>query len=94
LFLLVAVPEYPFFVVLTFLLSLLFASVIFSERSDAKYYSSALTTVIILFNASMGEDKDFTSAFFLRVALILSAVLYLVFALKVLDRYWPANKNK
>ena len=92
--LLVAVPEYPFFVVLTLLLSLLFATVIFSERSDAKYYSSALTTVIILFSASMGEGKDFTSAFFLRVALIISAVLYLVFALKVLDRYWPTDRKQ
>ena len=91
--LLVAVPEYPFFVVLTFFLSLIFAIVIFSGRSDAKYYSSALTTVIILFSASMGEDKDFTSTFFLRVALIIAAVLYLVVALKVLDRYWPSNKN-
>lgn len=92
--LLVAVPEYPFFVVLTFLVSLIFASVIFSQRSDAKYYSSALTSVIILFSASMGQDKDFSSAFFLRVALIVSAVLYLVIALKVLDRYWPMSKKQ
>jgi len=92
--LLVAVPEYYFFVLLTFFMSLVFASIIFSDRADAKYYSSALVAVIILFNGSMGEDKDFTSVFAMRVILMSLAGVYVIITLKVLDRYWPsANKQ-
>ncbi len=86
---LVAVPEYYFFMLLFFLVVLVFASRIFSDRPDAQYYSSALVAMIILFNGSMGEDKDFTSIFATRVILMSLAGVYVILALKVLDRYWP-----
>ncbi|MCU7835764.1 MAG: DUF2955 domain-containing protein [gamma proteobacterium symbiont of Taylorina sp.] len=91
---LVAVPEYYFFISCFFLVALIFSSLIFSTRPDAKYYSSALVAMIILFNGSMGEDKDFTSLFFARVVLMALAGVYVILALKVLDRYWPAAVKK
>ena len=87
--LLVAVPEYYFFMLVFFIFSLAFSTRIFSDRPDAKYYSSALVAMIILFNGSIGEDKDFTSLFVMRVFLMSLAGVYVIFALKVLDRYWP-----
>lgn len=92
--LLVAVPEYYFFVLLTFLVSLVFATVIFSDRSDAQYYPSAFIGMIILFNGSMGDDKDFSSVFFMRVMLISLAGIYVIMALKMLDRYWPSGGQR
>ena len=89
--LLVAVPEYHMFMLLFFLVVLVFSSHIFSDRPDAKYYSSALVAMIILFNGSMGVDKDFTSLFFKRVALMSLAGVYVILALKVLGRYWPLS---
>jgi len=91
---LVAVPEYYFFMLLFFCIALLFSSIIFSNRPDAKYYSSALVAMIILFNGSMGEDKDFTSLFFTRVLLMTLAGIYVVLALQVLERYWPSFIKK
>lgn len=86
---LVVIPEYYFFILLFFLVVLVFASRIFSDRPDAKYYSSALVAMIILFNGSMGVDKDFTSVFATRVILMSLAGIYVILVLKVLDRYWP-----
>lgn len=91
--LLVAVPEYYFFVLLTFFVSLVFAAIIFSQSSNAKYYSSALVAVIILFHGSMGENKDFTSVFAMRVILMSLAGVYVIMALKVLDSFWPVSKK-
>jgi len=91
--LLVAVPEYHFFVALMFLTTLFFARNIFSDKPSAKYYASAFSTLFILVNSSLGEDASFTSAFFLRFLFIMLATIYVVFSLMVFDRYWPQRKS-
>ena len=90
--LIVAVPEYPFFLALMFLTALYFGINIFSGKPTAKYYGSALIALLILVNSSMGEDASFTEAFIMRVILITLAVLYIVTALKVLDCFWPVGQ--
>lgn len=93
--LIVAVPEYYFYVTLMFLTALFFGINVFSEKPTAKYYGSALIALLILVNGSMGEGAAFTEKFIMRVILITLAVLYIVTALKVLDRYWPLqNKDQ
>jgi uncharacterized membrane protein YgaE (UPF0421/DUF939 family) len=92
--LIVAVPEYYFYVVLMFLTALFFGVNVFSERPNAKYYNSALIALLILVNGSMGEDAAFTETFIMRVILITLAVVYIVSALKVLDRFWPAEQTE
>ena len=89
---LVAVPEFFFFILLMLLVSLVFGQVIFSQKPMAKYYSSAMSGVIVLLNGSMAEGAVFTENFFTRLLLILLATLYVVFALKLLDTYWPQHK--
>ncbi len=92
--LIVAVPEYYFYVVLMFLTALFFGINVFSERPTAKYYNSALIALLILVNGSMGEGAAFTEKFIMRVILITLAVGYIVTALKVLDRFWPAEQTE
>ena len=87
--LIVAVPELYFFLALMFLVTLSFGGMIFSGKPSAKYYGSAFAAMFVLVNSNLGADSDFTSAFLLRIAFILLATVYLVFALKVLHSYWP-----
>lgn len=89
--LIVAVPEFYFYVVLMLLTSLYFGMQVFSGKPTAKYYSSALIALLILVNGSMGEGAEFTEKFIMRIILITLAVSYIVTALKVLDSFWPAE---
>ncbi len=90
--LIVAVPEYHFYVGLMFLTALYFGMKIFSGEPSAKYYSSALIALLILVNGSMGEGAEFTEKFIMRVILITLAVTYIVAALKVLNSFWPVEQ--
>ena len=90
--LIVAVPEYHFYVALMFLTALYFGMNIFSGKPAAKYYGSAMMALLILVNGSMGEGAEFTEKFIMRVILITLAVVYIVTALKVLDSFWPVEQ--
>ncbi len=87
--LLVAVPEYYFLIALSLLSALLFGSVMFSDKPTAPYYSAAFSTLLVLIATSMGEDTDFSANFWIRVALVAIAGLYVVGALSVLEHIWP-----
>ncbi len=89
--LIVAVPEYHFYVALMFLTALYFGMNIFSGKPTAKYYGSALIALFILVNSSMGEGADFNEKLIMRVLLITLAVGYIVAALKVLESFWPTR---
>ena len=90
----VAVPEFHFFVVLTFFVTLVFGAAIFSGRPKASYMSSAATTVIVLIGSVMGDDASFTDVFLTRLLLIFAATLYVVAALRVLEHYFPSVKPR
>ena len=85
--LIVAVPEFHFFVALTFLAALIFGTAIFSGRPIAQYLPSACIALLILIGGSMGEGADFVGKLVTRVVLISLAALYVVAALAVLDRF-------
>ena len=87
--LLVAVPEYYFLIALSLLSALLFGSVMFSDKPTAPYYSAAFSTLLVLIATSMGQDADFSANFWIRVALVALAGLYVVGALSVLEHIWP-----
>ena len=89
---LVAVPEYHFLVLLMFLASLGFASVIHSTQPMAKYMPSAMVAMIILVNSSLAEGADFSDIFIKRILFISLAAIYVVTALRVLDAFWPKKK--
>lgn len=90
--LLVAVPEYLFLVVLVFLASLGFGNAINSARPIAKYLPSAMVAMIILVNSSLGDGAAFSDVFIKRVLFISLAAIYVVTVLRVLDAFWPKKK--
>ena len=90
--LLVAVPEYHFLILLIFLASLGFGSAINSAQPIAKYLPSAMVAMIILVNSSLAEDTSFTDVFVKRVLFISLAAIYVVTMLRVLDAFWPKKK--
>jgi len=92
--LIVAVPEFHFYITLMLLTTLIFGINIFSAKPTAKYYGSALVALLILVNGSMAEGADFVALFLTRIILIVLAVLYIVTALKILDSYWPAKQQE
>jgi len=89
--LIVAVPEYYFYLALMFLTALFFGTNVFSDKPTAKYYNSALIALLMLINGSLGEGAEFTEKFIMRIILISLAVFYIVTALKVLDSFWPVE---
>ena len=87
--LMVAVPEFYFYVLLIFAVSMIFGTIIFSDSPAAIYYPSAMTGMIVLLNSSMELGSSFSETFFVRLGLILLATVYVVFALKILNIFWP-----
>ncbi|PKG40668.1 hypothetical protein CXF74_01900 [Psychromonas sp. Urea-02u-13] len=91
--LMVAVPQYHFFLMLLLATSLYFARNIFSSKSTAKYYSSALIAMLVVFNSSMVAGADFNAILINRIVLISGAIAYIVTMLKVLDHFGIANSK-
>lgn len=90
--LIVAVPEYYFYIVLMFLTTLFFGMNIFSGQPKSKYYGSAFIALLVLINGSMAEGASFSELFINRVVLIVLATIYIVVVLKIMDSYWPSKK--
>ena len=90
--LLVAVPEYHFLILLMFFASLSFGAAINSGSALARYLPSAMVAMIILVNSSLEEGASFSEALFLRILFISLAAIYVVTALKVLAVFWPKKK--
>ena len=93
-YLIVAVPQYHFYIALIFLTCLYFGNIIFSARPAAKYFGSAFVALFVLVNSSTGEDADFASLFMMRMLFIFLATLYVIAALKMLERYWPGRPQE
>jgi hypothetical protein len=85
--LLVAVPEFHFFVVLWLAAMFMLAAYIFSDHPLAKYMGSAATAMTILVTGSFAPDADFVDKMLVRLVLIMLATLWVTTALSVLDRY-------
>lgn len=89
--LMVAVPEYHFYLILLLMTTLFFARNIFSTKTTAKYYSSALIAMLVVFNSSVAAGADFNAILFNRIFLISGAIAYIVVMLKVLEHFGIAN---
>jgi uncharacterized membrane protein YccC len=84
--LLIAWPEYLFFVLLMLLASLLFSAKIFSEDKYAKLYSMAYSTIVLLIcsvtSSSGGEVDD---KFLARILQLLMVTIYLTLSLTAVN---------
>jgi len=85
--LIVAIPQFYFYLILLLTTSLFFGRHIFSGSKMAKYYSSGFIALLVIVNSAMGADSNFSEILIQRVILISSAIIYIVFALKMVERY-------
>ena len=83
----IAVPQFHFFVVLMLLTSLLFANRIFSDAPSAQYYGTAFTGLVILVSSSMDAGESFNAAVIQRIVFIVIAGTYVIMAMSAVERF-------
>ena len=91
--LIIAVPKYEFFVVLTFVTMLAFGERIFSRSPLAVYMPAASIALLALIGSSMTAHAHFADKPLTRVLYIGLAALYVIVALMALDRVWPSTND-
>lgn len=92
--LIVAVPEYEFFITLMFLTMLAFGTNIFSQSPLAKFMPPASIALLVLIGASMSEHAHFIDKPFMRVVLISLAALYVVVGIGLLNRIFADSEYR
>lgn len=90
--LIVAVPEYHFFIVLMFLTTLAFGSMIFSVGSLSGYMMPACIGLMVLIGGSMVEHAGYMDNILIRIVYISLAAIYVVSALVLLDWLFPTTR--
>jgi hypothetical protein len=85
--LIVAVPQFYFYLLLMSVTALFFGRQIFLGTKFSQYYSSGFIALLVIINSAMGVDSNFNEILLQRILLISSAIIYIVFALRVLERY-------
>jgi hypothetical protein len=86
--LLVFVPEYEFLIVLTLLAGLVFGALVFSDKPTAKLYGMAFSTLLLVIGSTTVSGSNEAGAkVYTRVAQIIVAVVYVVMAFGVADRF-------
>ncbi|BHH81897.1 hypothetical protein [Desulforhopalus sp. 52FAK] len=83
--LLVAVPTYPFLIILSSVFFLFFSSKIFGGSQHTAAFSSGLTTFLVLLGSSTGVDQSAGTNFYLRIAQVLFAGMFTLGALIVVE---------
>jgi len=84
--LMVAVPEFHFFIVLMFLATLAFGRLIFSPGALGGFMMPACIAFMVLIGGSMTEHVSYMDNILIRIAFISLAAIYVVSALAVWDR--------
>ncbi|MEW6993318.1 DUF2955 domain-containing protein [Colwelliaceae bacterium MEBiC 14330] len=85
--LIVAVPHFHFYLSLLFAIALFFGLNIFSGSAMAKYYSSGFIALLAIINSAMAADANLNTIVLQRILLISAAIVYIVCAIKLLERY-------
>lgn len=91
--LLVMVPKFGFLLLLTLLAGLAFGSRVFSGKKTAPLYGMAFSTVVLIIGSTTSSTGDAGAEVYVRVLQILVAVVYVVVAFGVADRFLPRRKR-
>jgi len=86
--LLVLVPQFYFLIIVTFLVGLVFGTRVFSDKPTAKLYGMAFSTLLLVIGSTTASGSGEAGAkVYTRVAQIIIAVVYVVMAFGVADRF-------
>jgi hypothetical protein len=86
--LLAMMPEFYFLILLTLLAGLVFGAKVFSDKPTAKLYGMAFSTLLLVIGSTTASGSDEAgSKVYTRVAQIVIAVVYVVMAFGVADRF-------
>jgi len=92
--LLVMVPFYLFFILLVGATSLYFASQLFSKNPKAPLFGMGFSTFLLIMGQSTSGTDDAGGKVWLRVLMIMIAVVYVVTAFRVMEAYKEKKKRK
>jgi len=91
--LIIIVPSFFFFLLLLPGTALLFADRIFSERPDASLYKTGFSALVLIIGSVSTGTEAAGSEIWLRILQVMTAVLYVVAALAVVEAF-KARKRK
>jgi hypothetical protein len=91
--LLVAVPDFGFFIVLMLLTTLLIGQRRFSDAPTAGLYGSAMNTVLIVIGGVTTSTGEAGAKIYVRIAQIIIAVIYIVVSLGLLENLWKRKPS-
>jgi multidrug efflux system outer membrane protein len=92
--LLVIFPEYIFLVLLTLLAGLIFGSRLFSGKPAAPLYGMAFSTLLLVIGSTTGAAGEADVKVYTRILYIMMAVVYVVFAFGLIERFKDSRKIK
>lgn len=93
--LLVMVPQFFFLIVVTLLAGLVFGPRVFSDKPAAKLYGMAFSTLLLVIGSTTASGSGEAGAkVYTRVAQIIIAVVYVVMAFGVADRFVRRKESK
>lgn len=92
--LVVMVPFYPYFLLLVLAISLYFASILFSKSPKAPLFGMGFSTFLLITGQSVSSTSNAGGEVWLRVLMIMIAVLYVVVAFRILEAYREKKQNK
>ncbi len=85
--LLVWVPEYPFFIILTLSAGLFFALQLFSKKPTAALYGMGYSTFLLIIGQTTTSTDDAGGKVWVRIVQMLVAVSYVVIAFAIQNAY-------
>jgi hypothetical protein len=92
--LVVLVPHYLFFVLMLLAIALYFSSRLFSSRPGAPLFGMGFSTFLLIMGQSITGTDDAGGKVWMRVIMIMVAVIYVVTAFKVIEAFKEKRSRK
>ena len=92
--LLVMVPQYVFFILMVLATAIFFSSRLFSSNPKAPLFGMGFSTFLLIMGQSISGTDDAGGKVWMRVIMIMIAVLYVVTAFRIMEAYKNKRKHK
>lgn len=92
--LLVMVPQYVFFILMVLATAIFFSSRLFSLNPKAPLFGMGFSTFLLIMGQSISGTDDAGEKVWMRVIMIMIAVIYVVTAFSIIEAYKSRKKRK